>query len=954
MTREHETPAPRPRPRLRTWPRVALSAGTALLLTAAVATTAAAAPFDGVPAQVHRAAPAAIDDPAQYVNPFVGTQPGDVDYGNGGGAGNTFPGASAPFGMVQWSPDTVQYQHGGYYYDDNRIRGFSLTHISGAGCGDYGNIPFMPVLGSSPVDYSTFDHADESSSPGSYAVTFDNGLRTELTAAQHSGTARFTYPAGQQASLTIDAAKAFNAASGSLSIGTNTVSGYSDSGGFCGAGNRYRVYFHATFDHDFTTSGVLSDGKLDTSRRSVSGHTAGVAQQAPKTVASQNAAGTKKVRQSHPSASSTKSAKSAKSTESTGSAAAGALGLVSFDTSADPSVTVRVGVSFVSLAGAQANEVAEQGGTGFDAMRDKSRAAWNDMLGRISVTGGTTTQKQVLYTGLYHSLLHPSVFSDVNGQYMGFDKAVHTVAAGHAQYADFSGWDVYRSQVQLVALLAPKEASDIAQSAVNQAAQAGYADRWTLANGGTGVMNGDPLPSIEASIYAFGGTDFDASAAVRQAVAGASDDRERPGHGDYDSLGFIRSGASGVWGSAATTLEYAGADFAVSQLAGRVGDTSTHDTFLHRAENWRNLFESGQKYLKPRNADHTWPAFSPTQENEYVEGDAAQYTWAVPWNYRGLFDAMGGDTAVRSRLDDFFTKLNAGPGSPYAYLGNEPTLETPWAYDYAGAPAKAQDVVRRALTTVFKATPDGEVGNDDLGEMASWSVWASLGMYPEAPGRAELALASPLFPTTVITRGNGKVITINAPQASESSKYVTSLAVNGAASSKPWLPESFVTGGGTLDYTLSSTATTWGSDPADAPPSFDVGPKDPVTGPITGIAGKCVDVNQSSTADGTAVQLWTCNGSDAQKWTLASDGTLRAFGKCLDVVTSGTANGTLVQLWSCNGTGAQQWWAKGGGALVNPASGRCLDVPQSATDDGTRLQIWDCNGTSAQTWTLAG
>jgi predicted alpha-1,2-mannosidase len=890
-----------------------------------------------VPAGRH-AAPAAIDDPAQYVNPFVGTEPGAVDYGNGGGAGNTFPGATAPFGMVQWSPDTEQYQNGGYYYPDNRIRGFSLTHISGAGCGDYGNIPFMPVLGGSPVDYSTFSHANESASPGKYAVTFDNGLRTELTAAQHSGTARFTYPAGQTASLTVDAAKAFNAASGSVTIGTDTLEGYTDSGGFCGASNHYRIYFHATFDHDFTTSGIVADGKVDTARKHATGRTTGVAKQplkAAKTAASQNATGTRKARQP----------------KVTASADSGAEALVSFDTSDGRPVTAKVGISFVSAANAQANEASEQTGD-FDTMAAQARSTWNDMLGRISVTGGTDSQKQVLYTGLYHSLIHPSVFSDVNGQYMGFDNTVHTVAAGHAQYADFSGWDVYRSQVQLVALLAPKEAADIAQSAVNQAAQAGYADRWTLANGGTGVMNGDPLPSIEASIYAFGATDFDAQAALKQAVAGASNDSERPGHGDYDSIGYVPSGAANVWGSTATTLEYAGDDFAVSQLAARLGDTDTHDSFLHRAQNWRNLFNVDSKYIQPRNSDHTWPSFSPTQEDEYVEGDAAQYTWAVPWNYRGLFDAMGGDDSVRSRLDDFFTELNAGPDSPYAYLGNEPTLETPWAYDYAGAPSRTQDTVRQALTSVFKPAPDGEVGNDDLGEMASWSVWATLGLYPEAPGRAELAVASPLFPTTVITRGNGTVLTLNAPDASADNRYVQSLSVNGTASSKPWLPESFATQGGTLDFGLSSTASDWGSDPADAPPSFDVGPATPATGPITGLAGKCVDVNQSATDDGTAVQLWTCNGSGAQQWTVAPDGTLRAFGKCLDVSDSGTADGTPVQLWSCNGSGAQQWWPKPGGALVNPASGKCLDVPNSTTDDGTRLQIFTCNGTGAQQWAL--
>ncbi|MFD1047187.1 GH92 family glycosyl hydrolase, partial [Kibdelosporangium lantanae] len=353
-----------------------------------------------------------------------------------------------------------------------------------------------------------------------------------------------------------------------------------------------------------------------------------------------------------------------------------------------------------------------------------------------NVTGGTDTQLRTLYTALYHSLLHPNVFSDVDGKYTGFDNQVHQTVSGHTQYANFSGWDVYRSQVALVALVAPAEASDIAQSAINQNVYSGYFDRWTLANGGTGVMNGDPLTAIISTMYAFGATNFDAADGLRRSVAGVNDIRERPGWLQYNQYGYVPTGLGDVWGSASTTLEYTSADFAISQLAARLGDTANAENFLRRAQNWRSLFESGNKYLQPRNTDTTFPGFSPTQTNEYVEGNAGQYTWMVPYNYRGLFDAMGGNASVLSRLDSFFVELNAGPDKNEAYLGNEPTLETPWSYAYAGAPYKTQDIVRRALTTIFKPIPEGEVGNDDLGEMSSWAVWAALGMYPEAPGRA--------------------------------------------------------------------------------------------------------------------------------------------------------------------------------------------------------------------------
>ncbi|GAA1215741.1 hypothetical protein GCM10009665_01940 [Kitasatospora nipponensis] len=916
-------------------PRV-LAACAALLAALAVPSAQAATAVRQ--AASHRAV---VADPAQYVNAFVGTKQLAPDFGNGGGAGNTFPGATAPFGMVQWSPDTVTYQHGGYFYDDQRVRDFSLTHLSGAGCGDYGNIPIMPVLGDSPVDHYSFSHANESASPGQYAVTFDNGLRAELAATQRSGIARFSYPAGQRASLTIDAGKAFNNASGRLTIGSDRITGYTDSGGFCGTGNHYRLYFTAVFDRPFSRSGIVHGGVLDTASRTATGASHGLAPHPAKTAAAQDeqgGPGGTQLPDQHPQLA---------------QAPSGALALVSFDTSTDRAVTARVGISFVSTDNALANLQAEQGGAGFEQIAAASRGSWNQMLGRIAVQGGSTRDTRVFYSALYHAMLHPSVLSDVDGRYPGFDGQVHTAPPGHAQYADFSGWDVYRSQVQLLGLLAPGEASDIAQSIVNQGAQGGYFDRWTLANGGTGVMVGDPLPIIASDLHAFGATEFDARGLLRLAQDGTRKDLERSGHAQYDGEGFVPADLQGEWGSASETLEYAGADFAIAQLADRLGDSETHDTFLHRSANWRNLMNADSHYLQPRNADHSWPGFDPTSQNGFAEGDSAQYTWAITHNPRGLFDAMGGDATAVARLDTFFGKLNAGPGAPNAYLGNEPSFSIPWLYAYAGRPDRTQDVVRRALTTLFSDTPDGEVGNDDLGEMSSWAVWAALGMYPQVPGRAELVLASPQFPAITITRGNGVTIDVNAPGASTDARYVTDLRVDGVPSGRPWLTEDFVRTGGTLEYGLDTRpAPGWGTAPADAPPSFDVGPAHAVTGTVTGLAGKCVDVDHSQVANGTRVQLQQCNGSAAQQWTLAPDGTLRALGHCLDLDQSGTADGTVAQLWDCNGTGAQQWWPRADGSLVNQPSGRCLDVPQGNSADGTGLELWDCNGADNQRWAV--
>lgn len=758
-------------------------------------------------------AQAASDGPqdlAAYVNPFIGTKPGGTDYGTGGGAGNTFPGADVPFGMVQWSPDTDKAQPGGYYYDDDKIRGFSLTHLSGAGCDGAQDLPFMPYVGTvtsspatDPAHYlDGFSHADESATAGYYKVTMGSGTKVELTATQRSGAARLTYPTGRSASLLVNVSGSIGGASDAQATitGDRTITGYVASGHFCGGDNRYRVYFSATFDRPFASVGTWHNGAVTPGDESVQG----IAHA--------------KVRNVEEDATSTDH--SSVSVSGPGSGA-----YVTFDTATAKKATVgvRVGLSYVSIHGAAANASAEQGTAPFDKIVDRARDAWNQRLNQIRVSGGTDAQRTAFYTALYHSLLQPNVFSDADGRYIGFDGRIHKAAKGHAQYANFSGWDVYRSEAQLLALLAPHDAGDIAQSMYNQAHQAGDVwDRWSVNNDFEGVMNGDPYHSILASMYAFGATGFDAKAALTSMVKGATTIQpatsryvERPGLADYQKLGYLP-------GDVSTTLEYTTADFGIADLAGRLDENATRDTFMKRAQNWQNLYNPANGWIQPRNRDGSFVTpFDPADSSMYVEGDGAQYQWMVPYDVAGLFDAMGGKKKAVQRLDTFFTELNAGPHQPYAFLGNEPSLETPWQYVYAGAPYRTQDVVRRAVNTLYGPGPDGEVGNDDLGEMSSWYVWAALGMYPQVPGRAELVLASPLFPHITVHRASGQTITIDAPGASADRYYVQSLKVNGAASDRAWLPESFVAKGGTLDYALGTTPnTSWASAGADAPPSF--------------------------------------------------------------------------------------------------------------------------------------
>ncbi|MEV5721658.1 GH92 family glycosyl hydrolase [Amycolatopsis mediterranei] len=762
-------------------------------------------------------APAAAEpqnrDFAAYVNPFAGAKAGDTPETNTY-AGDTFPGADVPFGMVQWSPDTplqpkppagqgryyARDRDGGYAWEENRLRGFSLTHFNGAGCGGAaGDVPFLPIAGalttSPAVDatkyFPTFSHANESASPGYYKVTTDSGVTTELTATQRSGLGRFTFPKDAPATLLIDVAQSAmgsDDAAVTVDPARRTVEGWVSSGHFCRGPNTYKVYFQATFDQPFRTSGTWQDATVTPGGTSARGGDLSKTTWDKQVVTAEGGSGA----------------------------------YLTFDP-AKP-VQVRVGLSYVDAAGARLNADVEQRHDSFDTVQGNARRAWNDRLRQIAVEGGTDAATKTFYTALYHTLMQPNVFSDVDGRYPGFDKAVHRAKPGHAQYANFSGWDTYRDEVQLLSLLAPHEAADMAQSMLNQADQAGGIwDRWSQNNDFMGVMGGDPYHSIIASTYAFGATDFDARSALKSMVHGATRVQqageralERPGLSDYQTLGYHPNNVSDM-------LEETTADFGIAQLAQRLGDPGTYHRFMSRAQYWENVYNPATGYLQTRMRDGQFLSpFDPAQYQEmrYQEGNAAQYTWMVPYNVRGLFDAMGGNEAVKKRLDFFFTKLNSDASSPYAFMSNEPSFEVPWEYAYAGAPSKTQDIVRRSAELLFKPGEDGLPGNDDLGATSAWYVFAALGMYPEAPGRAELVLASPMFPKITLTRATGQRITITAPGASSSVKYVKNLKVNGQVSTKPWLPESFAVNGGRLDFTLGTSPTSWGSGASDVPPSF--------------------------------------------------------------------------------------------------------------------------------------
>ncbi|MFJ4632188.1 lectin [Streptomyces sp. NPDC088847] len=913
--------------------------------TAAIGLFAAAAlAMAGLCAPAWAAGKAAlVASPATVVNPFIGTS----------NEANDFPGADVPFGMVQWSPDTTSRPSGGgYEYNDSSITGFSLTHIAGPGCGAAGDVPVLPTVGAVNTGATdAFSHANESASAGSYKVALNNQVTTELTTTTRSGMARFTFPSTSQANLIFKLTSSQNGASSTqfTKVSNTEVSGQVTSGRFCGAGNTYTVYFDMVFDQPFASQGSsVAKSSATTPAK-------------PRT-ASKNAAEQPNKPVLHgktPTAAAPKAAKGSASPQ-----AAASNGYVTFNTTSNPVVQAKVGVSYVSVANATANRAAENTGWDFNATRTAAQNAWNSALGKIQIAGGTAAQQQTFYTALYHSLLHPNVISDTNGQYYGFDGRTHTVDAGHkAVYANYSGWDIYRSQAQLEALVAPQVASDTAQSMVDDYAQTGIFPKWSENNGESYVMVGDPADGIIADYYAFGARDFDTNTALADMVKQASTtNNDRPGLNYLSSPGYMPHdgsyGCCNFYGPVATTLEYNTADFALSAMAGALGDTGNQKTYANRAQDWRNVLNPASGFVEPRNANGSWTGgFDPTSGTDMVEADSWIYTGMIPFNIGGLARAKGGNTAMSHYLDTVLRSYTGDQG--YAWVGNEPSIELPWEYDYIGQPYKTQGTVRAIQQQIWANTPGGLAdGNDDLGAMSAWYVWSALGMFPETPGTADLALGSPVFTQAVITLPSGKTLTINGNGAADNAPYVQSATWNGSAWNNAYAPTSAITAGGTLTYTLGTSAnTSWATATSAAPPSYagdTTAPASPRIGPITSAvaANLCVDDANSSTTDGSHVQLWTCNSTYAQDWIVAGDGTVRSLGKCLDADHSGTTNGTLIQLWTCNGSGAQQWTAGANGSLINPQSKLCLDDPNSTTTTGTQLQLYTCNGSAAQNWKL--
>ncbi|MFB9905378.1 GH92 family glycosyl hydrolase [Allokutzneria oryzae] len=780
-----------------------------------VAGTAAGLLFAGLLTGTAQAAPPPVDGVA-LVNPFVGTQ----------NFGNTFPGASAPFGMVQVSPDTGG--QGGYDYQQDSIYGFSQTHLSGVGCGVMGEVPIMPTTGGvTTVDHnaykSKYSHDDEEATPGYYRVGLSKyGINAELTATPRTGWQRYTFPATGSANVLFNTGKANQTVYDSEIhvVGDRTIEGRVQAGGFCAGRDRHTVHFTATFDRPFSSYGTWRGSTI--------------------TPGSRDAAGS-----------------------------GGNGGWVSFDASTDRDVVVKVGLSYTGIEGARKNLAAETGDShDFDATRAKLRQSWVDKLGAIKVSGGPTDRLRAFYTSLYHAQMHPNLAGDVDGRYIGFDNKVHT-ASGYTPYQNFSLWDTYRPQNQLLQMIEPQVARDVALSVLAIGRDGGWLPRWALAGSETNIMTGDPVVPFLVEAWSKGllaGHEAEAYSLMKTNATSTppadSQYNGRSGVEYYKQRGYIPSGLklgtdcahkggdNDCVHPASATMEYAAADASLALMAEKLGHRADARMFAERGQWYRNLWDSSISQFRPRTVDGTWVTpYNPVDAgHQFHEGGAHQYQWLVPQDPAGLVDLMGGRKATEKRLDGFFAydKLLADPAGtvrkdwitqPYDYYGkptynpnNEPDLHAPYMYLWAGAPAKTATVVRAAMT-LFTTGPDGMTGNDDLGTMSAWYVFSSLGLYPTMNGANFLAMSSPQFESATVRIGQfgqrqGGTLTITAPGASDTKRYVRSVSLNGRDVRQTWLDWDAVAHGGNLAHTLDTKPSSWGTDPSAEPPSVNRAQRD--------------------------------------------------------------------------------------------------------------------------------
>ncbi|MUT98404.1 MAG: glycoside hydrolase family 92 protein [Bacteroides uniformis] len=688
---------------------------------------------------------------AEEVNTLIGTK------GLGLTSGYLYPGATYPFGMVQFTPS---------YF--SKSAGFVINQLSGAGCDHMGNFPTFPVKGklqASPENILNYriNISKEQGHAGYYEATVQEDIRAHLTVTERTGMAKYEFPANQTMGTVIIgggiSATPINQAAIVITA-PNRCEGYAVGGNFCGLPTPYKVYFVAEFDKGAVEFGTWKQKELKPNTTFAEGECSGV--------------------------------------------------YFTFDLDKKKDIQYKIGVSYVSVDNARKNLRMENAGWNFDEIRGEAEKSWNHYLSKIEVEGDNADRITQFYTHLYRTMIHPNVCSDVNGEYMGADNRVYKSRS--KQYTSFSNWDTYRTQIQLLAMLEPDVTSDIVISHQDFAEQSGGAfPRWVLANVETGVMQGDPTPILISNAYAFGARNYDPrpifkTMRTNAEIPGAKSQNieERPGLKQYLEKGYY---------NASEQLEYTSSDFAIGQFALRaIGDEFSAWRYFHFARSWKNLFNPETGWLQSRNSDGSWKPLS----EDFRESTYKNYFWMVPYDIAGLVEMIGGKKNAEQRLDEFFQRLDANYNDAWFASGNEPSFHIPWIYNWVGCPYKTQAVVNRILNEQYSGKIDGLPGNDDLGTMGAWYIFACIGLYPEIPGIGGFTINTPIFSSVKIHLKNGSIF---IKGGSEKNIYIKSLKVNGVLYNSTWINWDELSNGATLEYQTSGKADLkWGTKVL--PPSF--------------------------------------------------------------------------------------------------------------------------------------
>lgn len=758
-----------------------------------------------------------------YVNPLIGTD----------GHGHTYPGASLPNGMVQLSPDTDIDGWdwcSGYHYSDSSIMGFSHTHLSGTGCADYGDILFMPVTGMLKTEpgsknipgsgyRSRFSHKNETARPGYYSVLLDDyNIKAELTATKRAGFHKYTFPKTDSANILIDLAHGIGTKTTESKItfvNNQTIEGYKRVTGW--AKDRF-IYFYAEFSKPFKSYGIVENTNIYVYRSSAEG-------------------------------------KDLKA-------------FVNYNTSAGEVVLVKVGISAASLEGAKKNLSAEISGWDFNKIVKLADKEWNKSLSAINVETKNKSNKTIFYTALYHALLTPNVFSDVDGSYMGMDKKIHTIK-NHDMYTVFSLWDTFRAENPLYTIIDKKKAQDMVESLILKYKESGLLPVWELASNETGTMIGYHAVPVIVDSYFKGLRNFDVNDAYEAMKKSAMQDER--GLKYYKEMGYIPADLEDE--SVSKTLEYSYDDWCIAMMAKDLGKTDDYNYFIDRAKFYMNVFDPSTSLMRAKKNGKWIEPFDPyAVSGHYTEANAWQYSFFVPQDVNGLINLIGGDDKFISMVDKLFTTDSKLTGSfqsditgligQYAQ-GDEPSHHMAYLYNYAGEPWKTQERVHQIVTTLYTDKLDGLCGNDDCGQMSAWYVLSSIGFYPVCPGDNKYVIGTPLFDKVVINAGGKKPLTVIANNVSDKNIYIQSAKLNGKGLSNSYIDFSDITNGGKLVFEMGPAQSKWGTGENSRPKTAINIPFVTVPSLTSGdkVFEEATTISLSS-LDDKAVIYYTTDGSD--------------------------------------------------------------------------------------------